>query len=407
MEVLQYIKSSLDNKDYDEALLSWHFAGASKCDENTMFYKKDNVYLIDSPTSVFNNYLVFCQENYTGKVDWPSIKVLTEARQTTLVDGLTAECFSFSDTKLENVLELPSMLEKLDPEYKPFSKNVIQSSLNEDIIIDDDTYFQILKVMGAPFVRESELEYNRQAILKLAVEPALRMYYTFFPITQEETMRSISIGDYMIPYPTEPYPAYKAVAWKTSPGPVQAGALSLNGLSPLAGLGTDISLYTRSASGNSFAQGIRYHKPVPGYTGEGTSGGSSAYSELATAWPIANTMKNIMTREKLSKVRVPGKGFFAKGYSTKSGFLNIVWLCWSRNFDDVEFDDWPTVIKLCQAHVKTTIGPIRELLRQDSNVPFKEGITKEGEEEIEKIENAWRESPYNKIYTTMRGGLIG
>lgn len=406
MEVLQYIQCCLDNNDNQETLLSWYYAGAAKCNSETPFYKKDTVYLIDCADSIFDQYLVFCEENHLGKVDWKTIRNLNDARQTSLVDGLTAECFRFSEKKLENADIVDSAIKLAGADYQPFTKYVKEASLNTDIIIDDDTYFQILKVVGAPFVKESELEYNRQAILKLAVEPALRMYYTYFPITKEEVLQGISLGDFMIPYPTEPYPAYKAIAWKTSPGPVQ-GAMSLNGLSPLAGLGTDVSLYTRAASGNSFAQGIRYNKPVPGYTGEGTSGGSSAYSELATAWPIANTMKNIMTREKLSKVRVPGQGYFAKGYSTKSGFLNILWLCWSRNFDDVEFDDWSTVVRLCQAHVKATIGPIRELLRTDSNVPFKEGITKEGEEEILRIEKEWKESPFNKIYTTMRGGLIG
>ena len=405
MEVFDYVQCCINNHDDTELLLSWYYAGASKCDNNTRFYKRDSVYIVDTADSVFHNYLFFCNENYNGQIDWTKLNTLDEARQTTLKDGLTLECFTFTE-KVLNLSNLDAIITTLPADYVPFKKYEFAASLNEDIIIDDSTYYQIMKVVGMPFVKQRELEYNRQAILKLAVEPALRMYYTYFPITQEQVISSMGVGDYMIPYPTEPYPAYKAIAWKTAPGPL-GGNAAINGMSPLAALGTDVALYTRASVGNKFAQGLRYNKPVPGFSGEGTSGGGSAYSELATAWPIANTLKNIMRREKLSKIRVPGKGLFAKGYSTVTGMLNIIWLCWSRNFDDVDFDDWSTVIRLCQAQVKTSIGPIRELLRTDSNVPFKDGITKEGEDEIKEIEKELKENSYNKIYTPSRGGLVG
>lgn len=405
MEILQYVQKCIDVSDDQELLLTWHFLGSEKCDSTTKFYKKDSVYIVADENSVFNNQLFYCNEHFTGQIDWSKIRSLDEAKQTTLKNGLTAECFTFFEKTLDTT-NVEDLVESL-PDYTPFSKYDMYTAGNStDIIIDDDQYYQIMKVLGQPFVRDRELEYNRQAILKLAVEPALRRYYRHFPIRQEVVIKQVAVGDYMIPYPTVPYPAYRAIAWKTSAGPM-GGAASLNGLSPLAALGTDVSLYTRASGGNSFAQGIRYNKPVPGYSGEGTGGGTSAYAELATAWPIANTMKNIMRREKLSKVNVPGKGLFAKGYSTSSGYLNIVWLCWSRNFDDVDFDDWPEVIQLCQAEVKNSIGPIRELLRTDSNVPFKEGITKEGQDEIEKIDKKWSEQSFNNIYTPMRGGLVG
>lgn len=404
MEVLQYVQNCIDKNDDQELLLSWYYSGKLTCNSLSRFYKKDNLYLIQDNSSVFNNYILYCNEDYSGQIDWSKVSSLDEAQQTTIKNGLTATCFTF----LEKSVDI-SNIDKLvadNSDYQPFTKYTTGTSENTDIIIDDDQYFQILKVLGLPFIKERELEYNRQAILKLAVEPALRMYYTYFPLTQEKVYTNISVGDFMIPYPTEPFPAFKAIAWKTSSGPI-GSAMSVNGLSPLAALGTDVSLYTRAASGNSFAQGIRYNKPVPGFTGEGTGGGSSAYSELATAWPLANTMKNMMRREKLSKINIPGKGYFAKGYSTTSGFLNVIWLCWSRNFDDVDFEDWSKVIELCQAHAKLTIGSIRELLRTDSNIPFKEGLAKEGQDTIDKIEKAWSENSYSKIYTPMRGGLIG
>lgn len=419
MELKQYIQACIDNNDIEELSLAWYYAGEAKCTNTTKFYRKDRVYLISQADSVFDRYIFYCDQDYTGQIDWTNLTTLDEANQTTLVNGLTATCFTFFNQKIktedieEYILHTENddstsgdSGEKEDKDYVPFIKYAALSSNNTDIIIDDDQYYQIMQIIGQPFIKDRELEYNRQAILKLAVEPALRMYYTYYPLIQEQVINTFSSGDFMIPYPIKPYPAYKAIAWTTSAGANMRSA-TLNGLSPLAALGTDVSMYTRASAGNKFAQGLRYSKPVPGYTGEGTSGGTSAYSELATAWPIANTMKNIMRREKLSKIHIPGQGLFAKGYSSVSGYLNIRWLCWSRDFNDVEFEDWSTVLKLCQAYVKVSIGSIRELLRTDSNIPFKDGMQKEGKDEIDAIEKEWKESPYNKIYTPSRGGIVG
>lgn len=408
MELKQYTQACINNKDILELSLAWHYAGEAKCANYTRYYRKDRLYMILQEDSVFNEYLFYCDQDYEGQINWTNVTTLDEANQTTLVNGLTATCFTFFDQKIPLIPIAAYILdaEKEGSTYKPFEKYAALSIKNEDIIIDDDQYYQIMQVIGQPFIKDRELEYNRQAILKLAIEPALRMYYTYFPLIQEQVINTFASGDFMIPYPTQPYPAYKAIAWTTSAGANMRSA-TLNGLSPLAALGTDVSLYTRASTGNRFAQGVRYNKPVPGYTGEGTSGGTSAYSELATAWPIANTMKNIMRREKLSKVHIPGQGLFAKGYSSISGYLNIRWLCWSRDFNDVEFEDWSKVIQLCQAHVKKSIGSIRDLLRTDSNIPFREGLQKEGDNEIKEIEKEWSQSPSRLIYTPARGGLVG
>lgn len=403
MLLKQYIQTCIDKNDENELLLSWNYAGGNICNIDTKFYKEGSVYLISSENTISNCQLVYCENDYNEKVNWESVTTIDEANQTTLKNGLSAPCFYFFQKKLD-ISDLNQIVEAANTlDYKPFEKYKSNVSENTDIIIDDDQYYQIMQAIGVPFIKERELEYNRQAILKLAVEPALKMYYTYFPIVQEQIIQR-SMGDYLIPYPTDPYPAYKAIAWVTSAGAM--GSLSLNKLSPLAALGTDVSLYTRATTGNRFAQGLHYNKPVPGFTGEGTSGGSSAYSELATAWPIANTMKNIMRREKLSKIHIPGKGLFAKGYSSMSGFLNIRWLCWSKDYNDVEFEDFSKVLELCQAFVKKSIGSIRELLRTDSNIPFKEGMQKEGEEKIKEIENDWKESPIRLRFVTSRGGVL-
>lgn len=394
-----YIQECLDNNDNDELILSWSFLGEQKADANTRMYKSGNVYLINEATSKFNNCLFYCEADHIGKIDWAKVKNLDEVNQTTIVNGITSSCFTFFPTPVD-LTNLEMLLNEAETTgYTPFSK--YDADVSKNIIIDQDTYMQIMQVVGMPFVKQREIEYNKRAILKLAVEPALRMYYTYFPLIQEQVIPSRAGGDFRIKYPEKPYPAYKAIAWVTSPG-VARGAL--NGLSPLSALGTEVSLFTRSTSGSRFSQGLHYNKPVPGFTGE--ANGNSAYSNMATVIPLSNTLKNMMRREKLSKIHVPGEGLYAVGYSTLTGYLNIKWLCWSRDFNDVEFEDWPQVIQLCQSHVKKSIGSIRALLRADSNLPFDaESMRKEGIAEIEAKDKEWAASPMNKIHAIERGGM--
>lgn len=405
MDIRSYIQCCIDSPDVAELNLTWHYTGESTCTNETRFYKNGNLYRINVPESTFNNQLFYCDADYIGTINWTEVTTLDEANQTTLKNGLTATCFTFFNQTV-NLEALPDFISayEADLEYKPLTKYAEVSNL-ENILIDDDQYYQIMQIVGQPFIKDRELEYKRQAILKLAVEPALKTYYTYYPLIQEQVLPHRT-GDYMIPYPTKPYPAYKAVAWISSAGSMMRGTLGVEGMSPLAALGTDVSLYTRTATGGKFATGLHYSKAVPGFTGESATDGGGALSQLSTAWPLANTLKNITRRERLQKIHVPGKGLFAKGYSSLSGYLNIVWLCWSRDFNDVDFEDWTKVIQLCQSYVKVSIGSIRELLKMDSNVPFKEGMQKEGQAEINKWIEKAEQDPYRLIYTTERGGVL-
>lgn len=446
VDIKQYVYNCADDKK--ELLLVWYFAGGSTCNNDTVFYKSNTLYLIQEFESKFNNYLFYCENDYIGEIDWKVINALDEANQTSIVKGLTALSFVFFydqqnpetfklDTSLlpEYLNEVKENKLKSPPEiYTPFSKYYVDTS--RDILIDDDQYYQIMQILGQPFIRDRELEYNRQAILKLAIEPALRMYYTYFPLLQEQVLPSNPRQDYLIPYPTVPYEAYKAIAYVTGGGGSGGGGMAsaamfgaMNGtVNPLTAqafmmagtsVGTGGNVGTAgfgavgfsqrgsraAGKGYKFQQPIQYDYPVPGFTGKENVEQEKGNS-LADTMIMANTMKNMMRREKLSKIHIPGKGLFAKGYSTMSGYLNIKWLCWSRDFNDVEFEDWYKVIQLCQAYVKVSIGAIRGLLRTDSNIPFKEGIDKEGAEEIKNIEKDWQENPARLMFTPARGGML-
>ena len=390
MSYKYYIQNCIDMQDNEELLMSWYYLGMKEATSTTKVYTKDSLYKISVPGAKYNDFVFWCDENFVGTIDWKAISVLSDANRTIAIDGVNVDCFSFFETKLD-VSDQENIIAAHQNDT-PFSLYSVQEDHSGDILMDDDTYYQIMQVVGMPYVTQKELEYNRQAILKLAIEPALKAYYKYFPIRKEDQV-PIN-GNYDIKYPEM---AYRAIAWTT-----QAGMSSK--ISPLAALGSRAIIQggMRTTVGNFSA--ITYNKPVPGWTGRGDSG--TAISDMAQTYPMVNTMKNISRREHLSKIKMED-GYHAKGYSTIGGILNIVWLCWSRDWDDTDFEDFDDLLALCQASVKINIGSIRGLLKTDSNLPFNaEEMRKEGQQEWKDIIKEWKESPFTKIYTPQRGGMI-
>lgn len=391
MNYKYYIQNCVDNFDNEELVICWNLLGEKVANDSVKIYTKDSLYKITDENSKFNNYLFWCDSDYIGKINWSNIKVLQEAGKTALENGITSNCFTFFNIPLDTT-HYNEIIE-INKNTTPFSKYSEQKLLtNADIIIDDTTYYQIMQVVGQPFIKDSELEYNRQAILKLTVEPALRTYFKYFPLF-EEAQYSIS-GNYDIKYPEM---AYRAIGWVT-----QAGISS--NISPLAALGSRAIIQGGVRSVTNQWTNIQYSKPVPGWTGRGESGNS--ISEMSQTYPLINTLRNMSKREKLSKIK-KDDGLHAIGYTTVGGTLNVVWFKWSRDWDDTDFEDYDELLRLCQANVKINIGTIRSLLKTDNNIPFDATTMKtEGKTEYDSIIKDWKDSPYNKIFTPMRGGMI-
>lgn len=392
MSYKQYITDCIDIGDEEELALSWFYLGAKEATAETKVYTKDSLYLIKANTSPLNFQLFWCNENFIGNINWPKVSVAGDAQRSVVADGITTECFSFLGGSIsKDIQDQIETLVTTNTEVAPFSK--YNTDHTKDIIIDDDMYYQITQVIGQPYVTNGELEYNKQAICKLAIEPALRAYFTYYPLIVEDQVRVK--GNYDILYPEM---AYGAVGWVTSNG-------RLENISPLAALGSMAIIQGgagRTISGSQTV--LQYRKPVPGYTGYSDRGGS--ITEMASMYPLANTLRNMTKREKLSRIHKED-GLHAIGYSNIGGVLNIKWYCWSRDCNQVEFEDWEQFIALAQAGVKKTIGAIRALLKEDSNVPFDaKSMKQEGTTEWNEIIKAWKESPNRLKDTPMRGGMV-
>lgn len=385
-----YILECSSNEDLDELKRCWYWMGSRKADNNTCVYIRDSLYVIDCPGAKYDGYLFYCNGNYMQKIDWSQITVYSQLKHTALENGVNVECFKFLDKKIENLNEVPSLVEGVEP----FSKYVEQSS---DIIIDTDTYYQIMSCVGVPFIRESELEYNRQAILKLAVEPALKVYFAHYPIEVPET---IAIGGkYDIKLPE--------MALNALVEPRSAIGLLQSNQSAIANIGVNaagaMAISGGRFGGPRFTTGP-YFKPVPGWdglTGESNSMVGQALDNLT----LLNTLRQMSSKSRVDKVKC-ADGYHLQGYVNQGGTLDVTWLLWSRNWDDTDPMDFEELFALCQASVKKTLGPIYSLLSDNTLPVNSKELKQEGIQEWDKITSAWKESAWNKVYTTSKGGQL-
>lgn len=387
MNYESYIKECIRSSDEEELLLSWNYLGKQEATNLTRVYIKDQLYIINCANSKYNGYVIWCKASYANSVDWSKLVINgTEIPYTTLENGISTHCFDFLNFKVDKS-KLDSIL-LANPEHSPFVKyNGNTEKQDSTIIMSDSDYYRVTKVIGQPFLRDDELEYSREAIIRLSIEPAMRTYYKYYPIEREEVYPISGEFDILIPDM-----AYNAVSWTNKGG---YGGMPYTPSSVLAGY---IGLSTTKDVG------ITYNKPVPGYTGRST--GESRVNTYLDNATLINTLRTLGARERSNVVR-KDDGLHLVGYSNMTSNLNIVWLCWSKYFDDVYFEDYETVIRFLQASVMSDFGAIRNALRQDSNIPLDaQRLIQTGEQQRAKIIEDWDKSNWGKKYAIERGGWM-
>jgi len=384
-----YINTCSEYNDIDELKRCWYWMGSKTADNDTPMYIRDSLYLINCPGAKFHHYFFYCNGNFMDKIDWSKITVYSQLKHTALENGITVECFKFINTQVADLTDIPTLVANV----KPFTKYVEDSP---DIIIDTDTYYQIMSCVGVPFIRESELEYNRQAILKLAIEPALKVYFANFPLEQPETVNLAGSYDIKLP----PMALNGIVEPKGNIGAFQTNQ------SGIANIGLNAS-GAMAMSGGRFG-GPRfttgpYFKPVPGFSGLGE--GESMIGAALDNLTLLNTLRQMSLKSRVDKVK-EADGFHLKGMVNQGSILNITWLLWSRNWDDTDPMDFEELFALCQASVKRTLGPIYALLSDNTLPVNSKELKQEGNTEWKEITSAWKQSAWSKVYTTSKGGFL-
>lgn len=387
MDYRTYAKQCIQNNDEEELLLSWGYLGKMEATNLTRVYIKDQLYVINCATSKYDGYVVWCKASYAKTVDWAKAVINgSEIPYTVLEGGVSTHCFEFLNFKVDKSKYDAILL--ANPEHSPFAKySGNTEEQDSSIMISDDDYYRITKVIGQPFLTDDELEYSREAVIRLSIEPAIKTYYKYYPIEREEVYPISGEFDILIPDM-----AYNAASWTNKGG---YGGMPYTPSSVLAGY---IGLSTTKDVG------ITYNKPVPGYTGRST--GESRVNTYLDNATLINTLRTLGSRERSNVVRKED-GLHLVGYSNMTSNLNIVWLCWSKYFSDVAFEDYEMVLRFCQASVMADFGAIRGALKQDNNIPLDaQRLIQTGEELRNKTIEKWENSPWRLRYAIERGGWM-
>lgn len=375
MDEFEYLK----NSDEETILNTWTALGEITVTKNTKVYTRGSVIRIDASLdgsqlskSPLHNKILYVLEDYRvdgktrGLVDWSQLSPDSVNGMRVAVQGIQLPYFGILNAKWSSMF-VPD--QNFIP-YKDDSK--LSSNFNGGIVISDDELETILTVIGFPFASFDDVEFSKEQIIKYMIKPAMQRFFTFRPIVKEEGYGNVAIGhEFLMEFPEN---AFGCIPYYCVPG---GGMLSGPTGGPFAHY-NEVMTYGGGVASSRYGRGLKYPgKMVPGFVG-------LDYNSTMLDQMLANQgMLNVFRREKVSKVKIDGR-MFAKGFTTVGGLLNIKWLCWSNNWDDIEFSDLETIARpMARSEVLRNFGLLRSLCKTDIGGQLDPTALKELRNEIE------------------------
>lgn len=399
------LKSSPSNIYY-----TWMALGSVYYNDNTYLYPKDSIFRVNTQGPLYNS-IVYCKHEYyvnpskgLDKINWTNVNADTLNGLIFFYQGVSSPNFRLLLTG-DRVLEIEQELKENDPlgegniilpdNFIPFEGNKDRKAL---IDISDEEYILCTSELGIPFIREEELEYNRDTIINICIKPALDQFYAFYPIVVDESVGPVgSNQEFKVAYHDfENNPtlfAYKGIPYYvTGYG---------SGMASPHGSGAFNYLRTTGAGGNfgtgRFGGGLRYSKSVPGFTG-----GSQAIEATMNSMAAQQGYINHFKKEYLRDVWEYDKKY-VKGFSTVGGSVNIHWLCADTNYDHTEYYHRPNIRKLCTAFALQNIGMLRSQIKPDDNSPLDYSLfTTRAEKLYDAVKEEWSKDPSALIFAISR-----
>ena len=407
MNKLDYLSSLRNQADGNrEIYYTWNAFGELKATNNTKVFTKDTIFQVteDGP---LKDAIVYCKYGYNvdpkngfDQIDWKTAQKQDVEGQVYFYQGVVSPNFQ--------ILLTPDEYHQIDttapiPEdFIPFTNNNAKTS---SISISDQEYMIVAAELGVPFLREEELEYNRDIIIDICIKPAIDQYYAFFPIIIDEAVQGIGPNqEYFVEYHTFPDDpsavAYKGIPYMT----MGAGG----GTSAAYGTGAFSFMreqYTSGYMGGSsygFGRGITYSKPVPGFTGRSNGDFMSAYI-LGRAAQQGYINYN---RREYDRDVFKNNKRYVHGFASTGGALNIHWMCMSTDYARIDYWMLPEVRKLCTANALRNLGALRSLIKPSDNNPIDfSGMQTRADALESKVLERWSKDPTALSLAIRRGNL--
>lgn len=366
---------------------SWAALGSNIIKPNTKIYNEGIIYKLEITDSSLTDGLLYCKSNFADNLKWSEAQILDSfSGEITFGNNIIDPNFIF----LLSSKELNEITEPIDENFIPFQEELSKIT---SVKISDEDYELCIRCLGAPFIREDELEYTRDQITDLAIRPALERYYKWFPrfITKTYTVT----GDVQ----EEPFPdgAYDIVGFSVQ-----------QGVGGIGGMGNVSHILWRyldeMAYGGGWASGLtgNYNGTNPPYTQ------TSNANTFILGRAASQAFINYSTRYRCDKIlKTDDNGitrYYARFHSNKGTLAQIDYAIEDLDFNKVEFARRPELIKLCNAEVKKLFGNLRSQMKTDINgvVDYKNWIS-DADREIDEVNKEWMSMV--KMSSLIRGSL--
>lgn len=221
-------------------------------------------------------------------------------------------------------------------------------------------YNRIIKAVGYPVIKEDDLEYTKDEIIELIIQPIVETYYIWFPKRLIES-KIVGVGDFCFKFPREDVFGVEDIRFNPD----------------LAGHGK---------TNSPFVNAINYQ--IANYNQYGTR-----YDYGAEA---ASYMEDSYDRTKMNNLRavrfdIDSNAREVRGYSNDTGEIVITWKVMSYNFMDIPIERRKEVIDLCQAELMRSVAMIRGQIDDGSGTTLNtDDFTSRADALEEKVMNHWK-----------------
>lgn len=401
-----------------ECVMTWKSLGSNIISDSTKIYSTDQLYYINIGLSELKGYLVYCNQEYIGNIDWTAGKLFDiDYGEITFGHNVATPYFTVILTRTE-FDEVPINSPEFIRRYKSF---VPYSNITKDgeVIINNADYQRIISVLGAPFIRELELEYSREDICNLAIRPALEEYFHWIPATK---CVEVEAG--------QGHTSGTTWGWRKNEETGEEEWVEINdSLTPDGSLIVDLPPDCYSVVGISLQQwggAMNGNMQSPFffameqslYSGLNYTGLSGTYTGSKKPKTQTNTVENVINSRAnaqalinyMRRVHFEGPYRRADGtkyirvYSNTQGTLNIWFARETLDFNDVEYQHRTRVFEYAQACVRQLFSALRGQSKTDipGLVDYKDWEEK-AETKKKEIRDEWKKMV--KWAGVMRGSL--
>lgn len=347
---------------------SWAAMGSQLATPGTTIYIKDLLYRVTDPASALNGFVVYCAQEFSaalsGPINW-QLATLEDYNygEISFASGIISPNFIV----LLTAAEFDEIVDPVDSTFIPYKEEELNTST---VVISDIEYKTIMTDLGAPFIRDDELEYTRQEIADFMLKPALEEYFKWFP--------KVLIVNYPITTSNVIEQEFPTGAYEVVHVGVTQGIT--NGSSNILLRYFDEVVWTAQS-------------PMLGHVGGRKAPRSLGqdFGSMMMDRAVRQGMINYGTRVHHDVYRKDGKRYL-RAYSNKMGTMQVHYAMHTLDWEDVEYARRPELRELARAYILRAFGSLRSQAKADipGAVDYSEWIRR-AEDLQTKVISEWKQ----------------